>query len=57
MVDTASNTVDLHPVVVERYLADTVLVSKGLGDGELVVVSGTQLLYPGEAIAVKEATP
>ena len=57
VVDTASNTVDLHPVVVERYLADTVLVSKGLGDGELVVVSGTQLLYPGEAIAVKEATP
>ncbi|MGV8832872.1 MAG: efflux RND transporter periplasmic adaptor subunit [Devosia sp.] len=57
VVDTASNTVDLHPVVVDRYLADTVLVSTGLADGELVVVSGTQLLYPGEAIAVKEATP
>lgn len=57
VVDAASNTVKLQPVVVDRYLADTVLVSAGLTDGDRVVVSGTQLLYPGEAVALKEGTP
>ena len=57
IVDAANNTVSLRPVTVDRYLADSVLVGSGLQTGDRVVVSGTQLLHPGEAVVLKEATP
>lgn len=57
VVDAASNTVALQSVMVDRYLADTVLISAGLDAGDRVVISGTQLLHPGEAVTIQEPTP
>lgn len=57
VVDATTSTVSLKSITVERYLADTVLVGAGLDTGDRVVVSGTQLLYPGEAVVVEEAKP
>lgn len=57
VVDGTSQTVSLRPVTVERYLADIVLIGSGLADGDRVVVSGTQLLHPGEAVSIGEVQP
>lgn len=56
-VDPAANTVSLKPVIVDRFLDDKVIVSSGLGDGEVIVAKGLQLLRPGEKITPQEATP
>ncbi len=57
VMDAATSTVALKPVTVVRYLADTVLVTDGLAEGDAVVTSGLQLLHPGERVAATEVTP
>ena len=51
----ADKTAELRPVVVERnYEADAV-ISKGLAEGETVVVDGQLRVIPGKPVDVKEA--
>ena len=46
------NNVRLQRVQIGRYLTGSVIVSKGLKDGEKVVVAGGQLLHPGMKVEV-----
>lgn len=57
VVDAGTQTVNLKPVVINRYLADKVIVASGLSAGDLVVTAGTQMLYPGQAVTSVEAAP
>ncbi|GLQ11183.1 acriflavin resistance protein [Devosia yakushimensis] len=57
VVDPSAGTVSLKPVIVDRYLADKVILASGLDAGDLVVTSGTQMLHPGEAVTAMEVTP
>ncbi len=50
--------VHLTPVTVARYDSDAVLISEGLKDGDLVVVSGVNSLAEGQVVKVeKVASP
>jgi RND family efflux transporter MFP subunit len=52
VVDPATSTVSLRPVEVLRFDPDSVVVSKGLDPGEVVVTAGVQALYPGQKVRV-----
>lgn len=54
--DPASGVVTPRPVAVRSYRTDAVVVDSGLEAGDRVVVGGTTLLRPGEAVAVAEET-
>jgi RND family efflux transporter MFP subunit len=54
LVDPVTLTVDLRRVVVLRYENDRVLVSKGLANGDRVVVAGVQRLRPGMKVRLME---
>ena len=49
-VDSASNRVSQQVITVQSYSAGEILVSAGLNDGDLVVVSGAQLIRPGQVV-------
>jgi RND family efflux transporter MFP subunit len=51
ILDT-QNKVSLREVVVRDYLTGAVALAAGLRDGERIVVSGIQLLHPGQRVAV-----
>ena len=48
--DTKSGTVTLKPVGVLRYESGEVLISSGLGKGDVVVTAGVHVLRPGEKV-------
>ena len=50
VVDPQSQTVSLRDVEVLRYDPATVVISKGLETGELVVTAGVQTLHPGQKV-------
>ena len=50
VVDPPSQTVSLRNVDVLRYDPASVVVSKGLESGELVVTAGVQTLHPGQKV-------
>jgi membrane fusion protein, multidrug efflux system len=50
LLDPATGTVDLKPVSVRDYTANTVLVSAGLKQGDLVVTAGVHVLRPGQKV-------
>ncbi|HEX3521143.1 MAG TPA: efflux RND transporter periplasmic adaptor subunit, partial [Stellaceae bacterium] len=50
VVDPQSHTVSLREVDVSRYDPASVVVSKGLENGEVVVTAGVQVLRPGQRI-------
>jgi RND family efflux transporter MFP subunit len=47
---SADSTVELRPVVVERYDTDRVYVADGIRTGERVVTAGVHRLAPGEKV-------
>jgi membrane fusion protein, multidrug efflux system len=51
VVDPQTKAVSLKPVEVDRYRTGELVLTAGLGDGELVVTYGGQLLRPGEIVA------
>lgn len=51
VVDPQTKAVSLKPVEVDRYRTGELVLTAGLGDGELVVTHGGQLLRPGEIVA------
>ena len=57
VLDPASNTVSLKPIVVARYTQDEVILAGGLSPGDRVVSAGVQLLRPGQAVDVVPGDP
>jgi membrane fusion protein, multidrug efflux system len=55
VVDLQSQTVSLRSVDVARYDPATVVVSRGLEKGDLVVTAGVQTLRPGQKVRLLEA--
>lgn len=53
VVDRATNTVKVRGVKVERYTGSSVLVSDGLGAGEVVATAGVSKLRDGEKVVVR----
>jgi membrane fusion protein, multidrug efflux system len=51
----ADKTAELRPVVVERNYENDAVISKGLTEGETVVVDGQLRVIPGKPVEVKEA--
>lgn len=52
--DKASSTVTLHPVQVDRFETDRVVVSQGLKDGDVVVTAGVNRLREGQKVRLAE---
>jgi RND family efflux transporter MFP subunit len=50
VVDPQSHTVSLRDVDVSRYDPGSVVISKGLKNGEVVVTAGVQMLHPGQKV-------
>jgi RND family efflux transporter MFP subunit len=50
VVDPQSQTVSLRAIKIVRYDSDSVFVSDGLKDGEVVVTAGVQALRPGQKV-------
>ena len=55
VVGAQSQTVSLRDVDVARYDAATVVISRGLESGELVVTAGAQTLRPGQKVRLQGA--
>ena len=54
VINPSSHTVSLQNVEIAGYTADSVIISKGLQDGDLVVTAGVQSLYPGQQVNLLE---
>jgi RND family efflux transporter MFP subunit len=50
VVDRQSQTVSLRPVDVARFDTASVVISRGLEQGDLVVTAGVQMLRPGQKV-------
>ena len=50
IVDPSSMTVSLRKVEVLRFDPGTVVISRGLDAGEIVVTAGVQALHPGQKV-------
>ena len=50
VVDPQNKTVSLREVDVSRYDPGSVVISKGLENGEVVVTAGVQVLHPGQIV-------
>jgi RND family efflux transporter MFP subunit len=50
-----NKTVELKPIVVDRYQGDSVVVASGLADGDVVVTAGVQKLLPGQKVSLAES--
>lgn len=46
----AESTVDLVPVVIERFTTGDLVLKSGVRPGQLVVTDGSQMLYPGRKV-------
>ncbi|TVR98698.1 MAG: efflux RND transporter periplasmic adaptor subunit [Rhodospirillales bacterium] len=56
LVDPATGTVALRPIVVERFDLTRVTVAQGLDPGDIVVTAGVQALRPGQKVRILGAT-
>jgi RND family efflux transporter MFP subunit len=54
VVDPDKRTVSLRPVKILRYDATSVVVSEGLGLGDIVVTAGVHVLHPGQKVRLLE---
>ncbi|HVW68322.1 MAG TPA: efflux RND transporter periplasmic adaptor subunit [Steroidobacteraceae bacterium] len=45
-----SSTLELRPVIVSRYTDHTIVISRGLKDGEMVVLAGVHTVFAGERV-------
>ena len=57
IVDPSSRTVSLHNVDVLRFDQDTVAISGGLDEGQMVVTAGMQALHPGQMVRLLGSQP
>jgi multidrug efflux pump subunit AcrA (membrane-fusion protein) len=56
VVDPAQGVVNLRPVEVLSYEPDSVIIARGLSDGEIVVTAGVQVLRPGQKVKLLDAS-
>ena len=54
VVNKEDNTVSLKNIKVIAYNQDSVIVSEGLENGEIVVTAGVHSLYPGQQVKLVE---
>jgi RND family efflux transporter MFP subunit len=57
VLDQLSSSLDLRPITVARYDANTVIVAGGLSRGDIVVTAGVNTLTVGQKVRLVEATP
>jgi RND family efflux transporter MFP subunit len=57
IVDPSSRTVSLRNVDVLRFDQDTVAISGGLDEGQIVVTAGMQALHPGQMVRLLGSQP
>jgi RND family efflux transporter MFP subunit len=50
VVDRRTQTVSLRPVAVARFDPASVVISRGLENGDVVVTAGVQMLRPGQKV-------
>jgi len=51
-----NDTVLLKPITVQRYEGDSIIVSDGLAQGDVVVTAGVQKLLPGQKVRAMQAS-
>jgi RND family efflux transporter MFP subunit len=54
VIDKQSGSVALRPVTITRYETDMVIITDGLGKGEVVVTAGANTLRQGQKVRVAE---
>lgn len=57
VVDPKTQTVALRNVEILRYDSESIVVSRGLGPGDVVVTAGVQVLRPGQKVRLLGAKP
>ena len=57
VVDPKTQEVSLRPVELARQDSATIIVSKGLEGGEVVVTAGVHALRPGQKVRLMEPAP
>jgi multidrug efflux pump subunit AcrA (membrane-fusion protein) len=56
VVDKGTQTVALRRLEVLRYELNSVIVARGLQDGEVVVTAGVHMLRPGQKVKIDGAS-
>ncbi|RLA16926.1 MAG: efflux RND transporter periplasmic adaptor subunit, partial [Gammaproteobacteria bacterium] len=54
VMDPDTQAVSLSPITISRYTDGHVIIESGIEPGERIVTVGTQLLYPGRIVHLKE---
>jgi membrane fusion protein (multidrug efflux system) len=57
LVVGADNKVEQRSLMVDRAIGNDWLVSKGLADGDRVILDGLQKVHPGDEVTVTDASP
>jgi len=55
VVDPSTNLVSLRDVEVASFFPDTVIISDGLENGDIVVTAGVQALHPGQKVRLLQS--
>ena len=54
VIDPDTHGVSLSPITISRHVDGHVIIESGIEPGQQVVTTGTQLLYPGRIVRLKE---
>jgi RND family efflux transporter MFP subunit len=54
VVDKTNNTVNLRNIKILSYTQDSIIISDGLENGEIVVIAGVNSLYQGQVVKLLE---
>ena len=57
MVDRTTQHVSLRPVELQRQDSSSIVVTRGLEGGEVVVTAGVHALRPGQKVRLAEDKP
>jgi membrane fusion protein, multidrug efflux system len=50
VVDPKTHAVSLQPVAIHRYISGQIVLAGGVAPGDIIVIKGAQLLYPGQVV-------
>jgi len=54
LIDPDTHAVSLSPITISRHVDGHVIIESGIEPGQQIVTTGTQLLYPGRIVRLKE---
>jgi len=54
VIDPDTHAVSLSPITISRHVDGYVIIESGIEPGQHIVTTGTQLLYPGRIVRLKE---